>query len=89
MHLTLRVVCVRAQDIPSGHPQCFTGKTFVFSGTFDSLSREEAKALVEGVSGRVTGDVSSKSSFLVVGFDCGRCKYDKVGNKPSRRSCIA
>ncbi len=71
------------QDIPFGHPECFTGKTFVFSGTLDSLSRDEAKALVERANGRVTGDVSSRSSFLVVGSNCSRRKYDKVGDTPA------
>jgi BRCT domain type II-containing protein len=52
---------------------------FVFSGVLPSLYREQATDLVAGHGGRSTKDVSGKSSFLVVGNNCSRRKYDKVG----------
>ncbi len=40
------------QSIPSGHPDAFTGKTFVFSGTLDSLTRDQVGPVeVEGTNG--------------------------------------
>lgn len=47
------------------------GKTFVLTGTLPSLSRDEAKALIEAAGGKVTGSVSKKTSFVVAGVDAG------------------
>lgn len=47
------------------------GLTFVISGTLPTLSRSEAKALIESNGGRVTGSVSSKTNYLVVGESPG------------------
>jgi len=46
-------------------------KKFVFTGALERMSRAEAKALVEGAGGRVTGSVSSETSFVVVGAEAG------------------
>jgi BRCT domain type II-containing protein len=51
----------------------------VFSGVLPSVRREKAKELVASHGGRVTGDVSGKTSFLVVGTQASRRKFDKVG----------
>lgn len=47
------------------------GKVFVLTGTFPTLSREQAKALVEDAGGKVSGSVSSKTSFVVAGEAAG------------------
>jgi DNA ligase (NAD+) len=47
------------------------GLTFVITGTLPSLSRSEAKALIESHGGRVTSSVSSKTDYLVVGESPG------------------
>lgn len=47
------------------------GKTFVLTGTLPTLSHEEATALIVGAGGRVTGSVSSKTDYVVVGKDPG------------------
>ena len=47
------------------------GKTFVLTGTLPSLSREEAKALIESAGGKVSGSVSKKTDFVVVGAEAG------------------
>ncbi|MEO7345091.1 MAG: NAD-dependent DNA ligase LigA, partial [Methylotenera sp.] len=39
----------------------FVGKTFVLTGTLPSLSRDDAKALIEAVGGKVSGSVSKKT----------------------------
>ena len=49
----------------------FTGKTFVLTGTLPTLGREEAKALIENVGGKVSGSVSKKTDFVVAGADAG------------------
>ena len=47
------------------------GKQFVLTGTLPSLSRDEATKLIEDAGGRVTGSVSKKTDFVVVGSDAG------------------
>jgi len=47
------------------------GKTFVLTGTLPSLSRDDAKALIEAAAGKVAGSVSKKTDFVVAGADAG------------------
>jgi DNA ligase (NAD+) len=53
------------------------GKTFVFTGTLANRTREEAEAIVQQHGGKVSGSVSKKTDYLVVGTDPGS-KYDKA-----------
>ena len=55
----------------------FAGKTFVFTGTLERRSREEAEAQVAAHGGKAGGSVSKKTSYVVVGADPGS-KYDKA-----------
>jgi DNA ligase (NAD+) len=48
-----------------------TGKTFVLTGTLPSLSRDEAKALLEAAGATVAGSVSKKTDYVVAGADAG------------------
>ena len=43
------------------------GKAFVFTGSLESMTRDEAGELVESLGGRVSGSVSSKTDYVVVG----------------------
>ncbi len=52
-------------------------KTFVITGTLPTLSREEAKRLIQKHGGKVTDSVSKKTDFLVVGEAAGS-KLDKA-----------
>jgi DNA ligase (NAD+) len=47
------------------------GKTLVITGTLPTLSRDEAKRLIEQAGGRVSSAVSRKTSYVVVGEDAG------------------
>ena len=52
-------------------PQSLAGQSFVITGTLPGLTRDEAKGLIEQHGGKVTGSVSRKTSFLVVGEEAG------------------
>ena len=53
------------------------GKTFVLTGTLPTLKRDDAKARIEAVGGKVSGSVSKKTDFVVAGEDAGS-KLDKA-----------
>ena len=48
-----------------------SGMTFVITGTLPSLSREEAKALIEAAGGKATDSVSKKTTYVVAGEAAG------------------
>ncbi|HEX6909139.1 MAG TPA: NAD-dependent DNA ligase LigA, partial [Longimicrobium sp.] len=49
----------------------FTGKAFVITGTHPTLSRPQLEAFIQQRGGRVTGSVTRKTDYLVVGEDAG------------------
>jgi len=55
---------------PKGGQKLF-GKTFVITGTLPSLSRDEAKEMIQNHGGKVTGSVSKNTDFLLVGEAAG------------------
>ncbi|MEA5500993.1 NAD-dependent DNA ligase LigA [Limnoraphis robusta] len=60
-----------------------SGKTFVLTGTLPSLKRDEAKTLIQNAGGKVTGSVSKKTDYVVVGEDAGSklTKAEELGIK--------
>lgn len=58
----------------------FAGMTFVLSGGLDSMSRDEAGAVIEKMGGKVSGSVSKKTSYLILG--------DKPGSKLTKAQSL-
>jgi DNA ligase (NAD+) len=47
------------------------GKTFVLTGTLPNYTRDQARELIEAAGGKVTGSVSKKTDYVVVGAEPG------------------
>jgi len=76
----LRAAGVHWPDVvgtASDAPRPLLGKVLVLTGTLPTLSRDEAKALIENAGGKVTGSVSKKTNYVVAGEEAGS-KLDKA-----------
>ncbi|KFD55293.1 hypothetical protein M514_03934 [Trichuris suis] len=70
-----------SKEIPEakrGTEDCLAGLTFVISGILESITRDDAKALILKHGGRVTTAVSHKTNFLLLGRDAGESKSAKA-----------
>jgi DNA ligase (NAD+) len=74
--LTLTATAQPAGDVSD---QPLAGLTFVVTGTLPTWSREEAKSFIEQHGGKVTGSVSQKTDYLLVGEKAGS-KLTKAKN---------
>ena len=57
--------------------ELLAGKTFVLTGGLDTLTRDEARSLIQEQGGRVSSSVSKKTDFVIAGKDAGS-KLDKA-----------
>lgn len=55
----------------------FLNQTFVLTGTLPNLKRDQARALIEGQGGKVSGSVSKKTDYVLAGEEAGS-KLDKA-----------
>ncbi|MDX5363043.1 MAG: NAD-dependent DNA ligase LigA [Pseudazoarcus pumilus] len=62
------VIGVAADSADTG---ALSGKTFVLTGTLPTMTRDDAKALIELRGGKVVGSVSRKTDYVVAGADAG------------------
>ena len=77
----LRMEVAEEDRAPAEGP--LLGKTFVITGTLPNLSREEATRRIEEAGGKVTGSVSKKTDYLLLGADPGSklAKAEKAGTE--------
>ena len=73
-HITIQKPALRQSQ---GEKLPLSGKTFVFTGSMESMSREEAGEKVRALGGEVSGSVSKKTSYVVSGEESGS-KLDKA-----------
>jgi DNA ligase (NAD+) len=62
---------VKVLPVAGPRSAALTGKTFVLTGTFPTLSRSEATQLIQSCGGVVSGSVSKKTHYVVAGADPG------------------
>ena len=80
----LRQAGLRMQaEAPTEAPQPLAGLTFVITGTLPTMSRDQAKAYIEARGGVVTGSVSKKTDYLLLGEGPGSklAKAQSLGTK--------
>lgn len=66
---------------PRGAPGCLSGLTIVRTGELKSMTEDQLKSYVSIYGGRVTGSVSGKTSYLVVGSEPGQTKQNAAREK--------
>ncbi|MDQ6640727.1 MAG: NAD-dependent DNA ligase LigA [Pseudomonadota bacterium] len=59
------------EGVTRAEPLPLTGKTFVLTGTLPTLSREDAKDMIESLGAKVAGSVSKKTDWVVAGAEAG------------------
>jgi DNA ligase (NAD+) len=73
----LKKAGVRVKAAKAKGPQPLRGKTFVFTGGLDKISRTDAEELVRKLGGHSSSSVSKQTDYVVVGHEPGS-KYDKA-----------
>jgi DNA ligase (NAD+) len=76
---------------PESAANALANRTFVFTGKLDRWTRDEARRLLESMGARVTGDVSRRTDYLVVGKKPGSKlrKARKLGIKTLTEAQLA
>ena len=72
---------ISLESVKNETEQIFMGKTFVFTGSLQSITRKEGKEIVEARGGRAAGSVSAKTDCIVAGENTGSKlkKAEKLG----------
>ncbi|MCW9002097.1 MAG: NAD-dependent DNA ligase LigA [Rhodospirillales bacterium] len=67
----VREVAVADFEAPAASGSPVDGKTVVFTGTLETITRNEAKARAETMGAKVSGSVSGRTDYVVAGADAG------------------
>lgn len=67
----LQYLDVQTYRLPDTQGSPVAGKTVVFTGTLETVSRQEAKAKAQALGAKVAGSVSGKTDFVIAGKDAG------------------
>ena len=62
---------VNTEYVSEKQSDMLAGLTFVITGTLPSMTRDEAKKLIEDNGGKCSGSVSKKTSYVLAGEDAG------------------
>ncbi len=62
---------IQPYDLPNIEGSPVAGKTVVFTGTLEKITRAEAKSKAESLGAKVAGSVSSKTDYVIAGADAG------------------
>lgn len=65
------LLTIQAVEAPRAEGSPIAGKTVVFTGSLEKMSRSEAKARAEALGAKVAGSVSKKTDYVVIGADAG------------------
>ncbi|MGY5850449.1 NAD-dependent DNA ligase LigA [Salegentibacter sp. F14] len=65
-------------ELLANHTDKLSGNTFVISGVFEKVSRNELKKMIEDNGGKVAGSISGKTNYLVAGENMGPSKLAKA-----------
>ncbi|MGM0934762.1 MAG: NAD-dependent DNA ligase LigA [Bacteroidota bacterium] len=65
-------------EVLANHTDKLAGNTFVISGVFEKVSRNELKKMIEENGGKVSGSISGKTNYLVAGENMGPSKLAKA-----------
>ncbi|KAH9978130.1 replication factor RFC1 C terminal domain-containing protein [Lactifluus volemus] len=63
---------------PTAVPNCLAGLSFVFTGELSSFSRDEASDIAKRFCGRVVGQPSSKTDYVILGDNAGPSKLAAI-----------
>ncbi|KAG6830854.1 hypothetical protein H0H87_006914 [Tephrocybe sp. NHM501043] len=67
-----------SKQVPDGEPNALAGLSFVFTGELNSFSRDEAADIAKRYGGRVVGQPSSKTDYVVLGDNAGPSKLAAI-----------